>query len=124
MKWKFGLDVCRPAAEQGEALASLGWPAAPSAGRLMRRMAADAQLSFDAERNKKWAYSRDEYFKADNNIKNAIFGGNVEVDVVTTTDWEDFRAGLADEDHDDVDDWGGGGDHHAAPAAPPDDARA
>ena len=32
-------------AEQGEVLASLGWPAPPSAGQLMRLMVADAQLS-------------------------------------------------------------------------------
>ena len=58
----------------------------------------------------------------DNNT--IIIGGSLEVDVVPTTDWEDLRAGMADEDHDDVDDWGGGGDHHAAPAALSDDARA
>ena len=60
----------------------------------------------------------------DNNNNTIIIGGSLEVDVVPTTDWEDLRAGMADEDHDDVDDWGGGGDHHAAPAALSDDARA
>ena len=59
----------------------------------------------------------------DNNNNTIIIGGSLEVDVVPTTDWEDLRAGMADEDHDDVDDWGGGGDHHAAPAALSDDAR-
>ena len=112
------LDVCRPVSEQREVLASLGWPAPPTAGQLMRLMVADVQLSFDLERGQKinthktWAYSRDEYFNGDGDQLPLRDGS-----CMMLFQLEDLRGWTSTEDMDDATD-------PAAHAAPSDDARA